>query len=170
MAGRPTKLTKEVHARIVKMIGAGVPPETAAGACGVARATFYEWMSRARGTHRLRATRALEAFAVDVERALAQSEARLALKLAEYIDGTRPAKRDASRRVRSRLSYQQILAAQWALARRFPARWGGGTAASLTTQSAEDDVGPPKIVITLAPLDDEEAEQQLPSLSGGWRD
>lgn len=46
--GRPSKLTPERHKRIVELIEAGNYPETAAGACGVNRATYYVWMAKGR--------------------------------------------------------------------------------------------------------------------------
>lgn len=43
---RETKLTSEVQAEIVKLVEAGDRPPVAAGACGVGRQTYYDWMRR----------------------------------------------------------------------------------------------------------------------------
>ena len=121
---RPTKLTPELHRRIVGMILAGVFPEIAAGACGVSRATFYEWLQRGAGEHPKRsASPSLVAFANDVKSATDAAEVRLVTKVAEYIEGTRPSKRTPGTRVQSRITMGQVIATQWLLARRFAARW-----------------------------------------------
>lgn len=44
--GRPTKLTPEVHKRIVDMVRAGNYPEVAAQAAGIPPRTYYDWMAR----------------------------------------------------------------------------------------------------------------------------
>ena len=44
--GRPTKLTPELATAIVTLIQHGVHPPIAAGAYGVDKATFYEWLAR----------------------------------------------------------------------------------------------------------------------------
>lgn len=44
--GRPTKLTPEVHKRIVDMVRAGNYPEIAAQAAGINSATYYRWMQK----------------------------------------------------------------------------------------------------------------------------
>jgi len=46
--GRPSKLTPEVQAAIVKGVRAGNYPEVAAESEGIHRATFYGWMERGR--------------------------------------------------------------------------------------------------------------------------
>ncbi len=43
---RPTKLTKERHAAIVKLLAAGNYAETSARGAGVHPATYYRWMER----------------------------------------------------------------------------------------------------------------------------
>lgn len=43
---RPTSLTPELASNIVKLIQLGAHPVTAAGAYGVARSTFYDWVQR----------------------------------------------------------------------------------------------------------------------------
>ena len=46
---RPTKLTPELATGIVTLIQHGVHPPIAAGAYGVDRITFYEWLARGEG-------------------------------------------------------------------------------------------------------------------------
>ena len=46
MAGRPTKLTSEVHQTIVEYIRAGVFSHVAASAAGISKTTFHRWMRR----------------------------------------------------------------------------------------------------------------------------
>jgi hypothetical protein len=122
---RPSKLNAEVQDKIVQLVSSGVHPEVAAGAFGIDRSTFYEWMQRGEGEHSTRPpTARFVAFAAAVRKAIALSEVSLVLKLGEFIRGTRPGKRDPKRRVRSRLTAGQIFAAQWSLSRRFPDRWG----------------------------------------------
>lgn len=121
---RPTKLTADLHRRIVSMVAAGAFPEVAAGACGVSRRAFFEWMQRGLGEHPARRpTAGLAAFAADVQQAVDTAEVRLVGRMAEYIEGTRPSKRKAGTRVRSRTTTGQIMTVQWLLSRRFAARW-----------------------------------------------
>ena len=69
MAGRPTKLSPEVHQRIVAFIRAGSYAWVAAEAAGVSKTTFHRWLQRgaeeARGRYR--------EFADDVRQAQAQA-------------------------------------------------------------------------------------------------
>lgn len=44
--GRPTKLTPDLQAVIVKAIKAGATHETAALSAGIARSTFYDWKAK----------------------------------------------------------------------------------------------------------------------------
>ncbi len=46
---RPTDLTPELGARIIRLVLDGSPPLTAARACGVAESTWYGWLQRGRG-------------------------------------------------------------------------------------------------------------------------
>lgn len=46
---RPTKLTPELMVGIVSLVERCVPPVTAAGAFGVSRTTYFEWLQRADG-------------------------------------------------------------------------------------------------------------------------
>lgn len=120
--GRPTKLTPELQRQIVGLIAAGNYPDVAAAACGVSKATFYEWIQRGLGEHPTRGpTRALAEFAAAIEQAIAKAEVRLVMKAAEYTDGTRKGVRKP--KVKSRVTYPQVLTMQWMLSRRFPERW-----------------------------------------------
>lgn len=75
---RPTKLTPELQAAIVKLVQLGVHPHVAAGAMGVQTATFYEWMARgeARDAERPSVPEYTE-FAEAVRRAERESESAL---------------------------------------------------------------------------------------------
>jgi hypothetical protein len=48
---RPTKLTPVRHARIVELLGDGVPFATACRSVGVSASAGYEWLYRGWGTH-----------------------------------------------------------------------------------------------------------------------
>lgn len=139
--GRPSKLTPELSTKIVQLITAGCYPEVAAGACGVSRTTFYEWMQRAAGEHPTRKpTKTMVAFADAICEAIDKSEVRLVLKLAEYEEGFKKGTR--KQRIRSRLTMGQVVACQWKLSRRFPDRWGqrpAGAQVSVTTGDPSED-------------------------------
>jgi len=113
--GRPTKLTSEVHARIVQAIQAGNYMETAAAYAGISKTTFFEWLRRgARERERLaKDQRARPSkreapyaeFAVAVEQALAAAEVRDVALIAKAAE-------------------KEWTAAAWRLERKFPAKWG----------------------------------------------
>lgn len=151
MAGRTTLLSPELQKRIVGLIIAGCYPEVAAGACGVARSTFYEWVQRAAGEHPDRpATPDLVAFADAIAEAIDQSEARLVSRLAEYEEGRRKGKRKPW--VKSRITMAQTVAMQWKLSRRFPDRWGQRPAATnlhLSGPKAGVDEEPQGVTISI---------------------
>ncbi len=72
-AGRPTKLTPELQAKIIERVERGIEPDTAAQAAGIDRVTYYRWMKQGRqeeGTP-------FAEFATAVARACAESEAVL---------------------------------------------------------------------------------------------
>jgi transposase len=46
VAGRPTKLTAEVHRQVIAYVRAGAFSWVAAEAAGVSRTTFYRWLQR----------------------------------------------------------------------------------------------------------------------------
>lgn len=142
--GRPSKLTPKLQEQILSLVQSGCYPEVAAGALGVSRSTFYEWMARGEGTDPDRApTPEYAEFADAIAQAIDKSEVRLVLKTAEYEEGSRKHKRNPDKRVRSRISYPQILQMQWKLSRRFPERWGQR---------------PPQLSVGVSPGSDEGAE------------
>jgi hypothetical protein len=69
VAGRPTKLTPEVHHEVVSYIRAGAFSWVAAQAAGVSKTTFHRWMQR--GSEEQRGP--YHAFAEDVRQAQAQA-------------------------------------------------------------------------------------------------
>lgn len=159
---RPPKLTLRLQEQIVAAVAAGNYPEVAAAALGVRRSTFHEWMQRGAGKHATRKTTPLYArFFEAMERAVAISEVQLRARLVEFERGWRPGKRDPRRRVKTRMTLGAAQAVQWTLSRRFPERWAQRPPPATATIELED-VGPPKIVITLAPEDDEETGTQSP--------
>lgn len=66
------KLTAELTAEIVAKVSAGVHPEVAAIACGVSRASFYEWKRKG-----LNGEEPFAAFWTAVARAEAESEVQM---------------------------------------------------------------------------------------------
>lgn len=46
--GRPTRYTKKIGGRIVKLLAAGVSFQAAAQTCGIGRRTLFEWVARGR--------------------------------------------------------------------------------------------------------------------------
>jgi transposase len=103
MTRRPTKLTPEVQERIAVLIRAGNTVEVAAGATGIGRGTFYEWM--ARGEKDGAANRPHRNFRAAIEQARNESEAAMVARIAKAA---------------SNGSWQ---AAGWLLERRYPERW-----------------------------------------------
>jgi hypothetical protein len=70
--GRPSRLTAEVHLRMVSMIGKGALFKDAAIACDIRPATAHEWMARGLGVDPDRSPKAVYvAFARDIRRAAA---------------------------------------------------------------------------------------------------
>ena len=100
-AGRPTKLTPELHTEIVRTIKAGNYIETAAAMAGINRDTLREWVRQGirhpAGKY--------GSFARDVEKAMAHSEVMDVLGI-----------RKAGER--------EWTARAWLLERRFPDKWG----------------------------------------------
>lgn len=75
---RPTSLTPELANGIVKLIQNGAHPITAAGAYGVARSTFYDWMERGEATDPVRLALPLYIeFADNVRKAEYEAESTL---------------------------------------------------------------------------------------------
>lgn len=113
--GRPTKLTKEVQAKICNAIRAGNYMETASAYAGISKSTLYEWLRRGErekqrvaenNRARIRKSEQIYVeFSDSVEKALAESEVRDVALIAKA-------------------SETQWQAAAWRLERRFPERWG----------------------------------------------
>lgn len=101
-AGRPTKLTPELQAKICDALRTGNYLETAAAFAGIDKTTLFDWLRRgARSTSGI-----YHDFSRAVEKALADSEARdVALVSKAAAEGI----------------WQ---AAAWRLERKFPERWG----------------------------------------------
>lgn len=171
VTGRPPKLTPDLQARIVQRIVTGNYPEVAAGAEGVPRATFYEWMQRGLGNHPERKrTASLAAFAEAVMQAIDSAEALVVARLFEFEQGLRRSKRTAGRLVKSRITWSQAQAMQWRLARSRPERWGQRPVADgdalLEPPEAEMDPADmrPQINVILHRPHDEEAEADAEEL------
>lgn len=157
---RPPKLTKELQARIVQRVRIGTYPEVAAGAEGVPRSVFFEWMARGRGEHPTRpATAALEAFAHAVSTAADEAEAIINQRHFEFEQGVRQSRRTPGKLVKTRISSRQVAAMQWRLARSRPERWAHRT---VVEGQGPADYVPPKIeiVLTSPKLSDEEYDAQ----------
>lgn len=114
-AGRPTKWSPDVQAKIVQAIQAGGYIETAAAFAGISKTTLYDWLKRgAREKERLQKNnrarlRKGEApfveFSNAIEKALAEAEMRDVVLI-------------------GKAAAEQWQAAAWRLERKFPQRWG----------------------------------------------
>ena len=98
--GRPTKLTPEVQARIVKAIAAGNYPEIAAESEGVGKTAYYGWMERGR-----KGESPYAEFAEAVTRARARAERKMV-------------------RIVRTAAITEPQSAQWYLERSAADRWG----------------------------------------------
>jgi hypothetical protein len=102
MAGRPTKLTPGIQAKVCDAIRSGNFRETAAKFAGIDRSTLHRWLKRGENKRR----GACHDFAVAVDKALADSEALFVARIAKAAnEGT----------------WQ---ASAWLLERRFSENWG----------------------------------------------
>lgn len=101
MAGRPTKLTREIHDRIVTAIRAGNYIETAAAHAGIHKDTLYHWLKRGREA----SSGPYRAFSDAVQKAWADAEIRDVTLIAKAAE-------------------KEWTAAAWRLERKFPDRWG----------------------------------------------
>jgi transposase len=96
---RPTKLTPEIHVGIVTLVQYGVHPDVAAGAFGVGKATFFEWIARGEGTDPQRpSVPEYTAFAEDIRAAEFQAESALITTAVKKIRSTGDALAVAARR------------------------------------------------------------------------
>lgn len=76
MAGRPTKYTRAIGEQICKLVAAGVSVEAAAQSQGIGKRTVYDWRERGEAGDALYAN-----FAVDLEKAMGNIEARLTMSV-----------------------------------------------------------------------------------------
>lgn len=115
MAGRPTKLTKELIEEIATYLRAGNYIETTAHLVGVHRDSIYEWLKRGNAeiarvskSNRARIRKREEIFVEftdTVKKAQAQAEAMLVAQI-------------------GKASEKNWTAAAWRLERKYPDRWG----------------------------------------------
>ncbi len=98
---RPTKLTPEVHDKIVTAIRAGNYIETASAYAGISKPSLYAWLKRGAAE----ASGPYHDFSAAVEKALAEAEMR-------DVD------------VITQAAAANWQAAAWRLERKFPDRWG----------------------------------------------
>ena len=127
MAGRPTKLTKELIDEIATYLRAGNYIETTAHLVGINRDTIYEWLKRGNAeiariskSNRARVRKKEELFVEftdTVKKAQAQSEAMLVAQI-------------------GKASEKNWTAAAWRLERKYPDRWGR---TERNVASAQDD-------------------------------
>lgn len=121
----PTKLTPEVHARIVKFVRGGVYLETAAAAAGISKRSLYSWLSQGR-----KATEGIHFdFAEDVEQAIGQDEVRSVLTheqlSAQSVSKTVQCKCGAEVTISVPVPGNvQLAALQWKMSRKYPDRYG----------------------------------------------
>jgi len=115
LAGRPTKLTKELTEEVAKYLRAGNYIETTAALVGINRDSIYEWLKRGAAEQerlmknpraRLRKREEIFVeFSDTVKKAQAQSEAMLVGLVGKAAEKNWPA-------------------AAWRLERKFPDKWG----------------------------------------------
>lgn len=119
-AGRPSLLTPDVHARIVRGIAAGNYRETAARAAGVSDRTLRRWCEQGESGEEPHAS-----FLADVERA----EARAEMRLLRQIRRAQPAVTGEGGR-----GADLWTAKAWMMERRWPKRWGGRVRATVAEE------------------------------------
>lgn len=75
--GRPSDLTPELEGKLLSMIRAGAPLQSACAACGIGYSTLNEWRRRGEGTHKRKATPEYQEFSQKLSIAEAQAEVNL---------------------------------------------------------------------------------------------
>ncbi len=124
--GRPSILTEQLQAEIVKRISVGNYAVVAAIAAGVQRSTFYAWIARGRKQKRGR----YRSFLLAVRRAESEAEVqavaiiRQAMKGGQVLERVQRTKRDGSDEKHEKFSKAEWLAAKWFAERRHAGRWG----------------------------------------------
>lgn len=87
-AGKPSKLTPEVHAKIVNVVASGCVMETAAAYAGVNTWTFREWLRNGRTGLKERKSNRYTRLVEAIEQARAQTEITRVARIAKAgIDG-----------------------------------------------------------------------------------
>lgn len=143
--GRPTKISAEIQAEIVKYIKIGCYVETAVSCVGLAKGTFYDWMQK--GQRQKRGP--FRNFYLAVDQAIAESEARDIARLDQLVIGV-PAKYDeGGKKIREEVpgDWRGIA---WRLERRHPKKWGRRDAFKIVGDDddfggAEEEISPEKI-------------------------
>ncbi len=141
MAGRPTKLTPQVQARIVQAIVGGNDITVAAAYAGIHKAQFYRWLEKGeqqqQGIYR--------AFRDAIQKAQADAETRNVALIAKAAqEGT-------------------WTAAAWWLERKYPERWGRKERHEVTGKDGKDLV----IRVVYADVD---IDTTAPTFSAAARD
>ena len=113
---RPTKLTPEVEALILKALKAGNFRSTAARLAGVRPATLHRWLERGDPAGTRKADRPYRDFAEKVDQAMAEAEARDVTLI-------------------SKAANEDWRAAAWRLTRANSGHWGQTRAAAYTGQT-----------------------------------
>lgn len=106
---RPSKLTPERAEEILSLVRAGNYPETAAKACGVSPAAFYNWKARGEEHRNGNGTPERER------------------RFVEFVEGLEKAESEAEARavqVVVRAGFEHWQAAMTYLERKYPERWG----------------------------------------------
>lgn len=115
--GRPTKLSPEVHVKLLNLLRGGCARTVAVRACMVTEETFYRWMKRGKvlAEKGIRPTDPYRVFYEDVSRATAVFEGQLVQIVAASAFGF---DKDGKRTREPSTSD-----AKWLLERKFPRRW-----------------------------------------------
>jgi hypothetical protein len=133
--GRPTKLTQEVHEKIVSAIQLGNYGAVAARFAGIDRCTFFSWMRKGRERKGAIYVR----FAKAVRDAQALAEARAIQVIAQAAN-------------------ENWQAAAWYLARKYPDRWGEHKRHEITGKKGGPVKTEQATVLLLPPLGEGESD------------
>lgn len=99
--GRPTKLTREIVDKIVRLVGVGNYMETAAATCGISKDTLYRWLKQG--------ARQGKGLARDLADGVYEATARCEAHDVAFMH---------------KAAETDWRAAAWRLQHRFPERWG----------------------------------------------
>jgi predicted DNA-binding protein YlxM (UPF0122 family) len=115
MAGRPTKLTKELIEEIAQYLRAGNYIETTAALVGIHRDSIYEWLKRGNA---------------EIERVSKSNRARIRKReeiFVEFTDTVKKAQAQAEAMLVGLIgqaAQKNWTAAAWRLERKYPDKWG----------------------------------------------